>query len=63
MDLKENHPVKFREIIEQFKDMASGGDGGCFFSSNSKFIVRKHYYKNWTDDDFNMILMELGIEK
>lgn len=59
--LKNTHPAKFREIIQQFKDMASGGNGGYFFSSNSRFIVRDLYYRDWSDGDFSKVLSELGI--
>ncbi len=61
--LRDTHPIKFKEVIKQFKDMASGGDGGYFFSSNSRFIVRKLYYRGWSNSDFSRVLQELGIEE
>jgi hypothetical protein len=43
-----NMPGSFRySIINEFEDMAEGGDAGG---------IRSEYYPNWTDEDFRAVL-------
>ena len=57
--LRIESPKKFSEMLLQLEDMASGSNGGVFFSSGNQFIVRDHYYSNWKDEDFSRLILEV----
>jgi hypothetical protein len=62
-DLKISNPKKFNELIEQFKQMSSGSNGGLLFSSNYQINVRDHYYTKWKDEDFKKLVQDLCTQK
>lgn len=46
-----NMPAGFRySIMNEFEDMAEGGDGGG---------IRSEYYRNWTNEDFQAVIDQL----
>ena len=58
---KDSAPKIFKNLIEQFNDMAAGGEGGPLFGHGyRKITVRKHYYSEWANEDFVRLLKDLG---
>ena len=56
---RKDQPKIFQNLIEQFKNMSKGGNGGRYFQSNSHVTVREHYYSDWADEDFVRLLKDL----
>ena len=59
-NFKEEYPRIFSRLVEQFRDMSEGGTGGLYLLSQSRISVRDQYYKNWNDNDFKSLLIDLG---
>ena len=57
--LKNQSPSKFKDLMEQFKDMSSGGTGGIYFLCYRQSTVRKQYYEEWTDKEFQQLVSDL----
>lgn len=55
-----DNPKIYSDLVEQFKDMSTGGDGGIYFQSYSRSSVRDHYYDEWSNEDFVRLLKDLG---
>ena len=54
--LKKENPRLLQRLLEEFKDMSKGGDGGPYQVSHRWSTVRAHYYPEWTDGDFQDVL-------
>jgi hypothetical protein len=58
--LKRYNPRKWLETVKSLHDMAGGGDGRVDSRGNS---MRTISYRNWQDEDFVKVLIELGERK
>lgn len=56
---KEISPKTYEKLLEQFQNMARGGDGGIFFLSYGQSTVRKQYYESWKNLEFTKLLEDL----
>lgn len=48
----------YMKRIEVYASMSSGGDGGPFRETG--FSIRELHYRNWSNYDFHLLLVELG---
>ena len=48
----------YYSVLNELRDMASGGDGG---ESGSNLSIREQYYPHFTDHDFAEVLCGLGV--
>ena len=61
--LKEASPRKYEEVVESFRDMARGGQGGhTYFNYQGLVAIRGYYFRGWADEDFSRLLSLLGEE-
>tara|TARA_A100001011_G_scaffold400259_1_gene513594 strand:- start:1512 stop:1736 length:225 start_codon:yes stop_codon:yes gene_type:complete len=58
-NLKISETQMYIELIENFKNMAKGGNGGVPDHLNG-ISIREYYYTGWPDARFRIILEELG---
>ena len=54
--LKKENPKLFRNLIKEFENMSKGGTGGPYRLCYVWTTVRKHYYEDWSDQDFRDVL-------
>ena len=55
-----DYPKLYDDMVEQFRDMASGGSGGPHLFGYKWITVRDAYFSDWTDDMFTQVLHNLG---